>query len=216
VKSKKRLKEFVSNIDWSSSGHSEPVNTGALSEEECYQTYRAVIEDVGEFDTSDNHMNILGVRGFQGGDMVENVPNEYNDSIIVLWRDSDGSHCREYKASVDPGKNYTETSFFPEKGCAHLIDGQYLYKIGLHKGEYEALVQAGDVLIWRDYDKDYEYNDEELVEEGYFGINIHAGGLSDAVDAFSAGCQVIHGGREGKAWMEFVELAKSHPTDTIR
>jgi len=65
------------------------------------------------------------------------------------------------------------------------------YGIGFHQGKYEALVQIRPVKVWRDADKDMEF-DETKIDEGLFGINIHkAGADSTYVENWSEGCQVF-------------------------
>lgn len=47
---------------------------------------------------------------------------------------------------------------------------------------------------------------DATLDEGWFGINIHAAGTTDWVNNWSAGCQVIHGGVRGEAWKRFDRL----------
>ena len=61
-------------------------------------------------------------------------------------------------------------------GVAILKPGQYRgsHKLGLHQGKYEALRQKSPVKVYRDNNKDGDYDlIEENVQEGIFGINIH-------------------------------------------
>ena len=46
-----------------------------------------------------------------------------------------------------------------------------------------------------DKNKDGIRESDSIVETGYFGINLHAGGTTESVGNWSAGCQVIWGGR---------------------
>ncbi len=60
-----------------------------------------------------------------------------------------------------------------------------------------ALGQKKDVTVYRDNDRDNNYDlNESKTDTGIFGINIHratakTGGKSTRVDKWSAGCQVI-------------------------
>ena len=99
-----------------------------------------------------------------------------------------------FAATTDPGIT-SMTKPVSYKGCAILVPGQYrsAWKLGYHKGKYEAIVQYKPVKVYRDNNKDavYDFN-PKTVEEGTFGINIHkAGKHSTQVDNWSAGCQVL-------------------------
>jgi hypothetical protein len=156
-----------------------------------------------------NRLNICGLRGAEWVSnhsvrLVENVADRYNDSIVVF-----GTKFRVFRASVDPGAYYTSKPL-NSKGCAHLKNGAYLYVKGKHR-KYDALRQAegtsGKVTVWRDKDKDHKWDEGEVEESGHFGINIHAGGTTDKVGKWSAGCQVLWGGRKkGSPWEAFMKL----------
>ena len=54
--------------------------------------------------------------------------------------------------------------------------GQYRksHKLRLHAGKYMALGQQNPVTVYRDNDRDHNYDlDESKTETGLFGINIH-------------------------------------------
>jgi hypothetical protein len=83
------------------------------------------------------------------------------------------------------------------KGCAVLKPNQYLnaYKIGLHKGEYKALVQYAPVEVYRDNNKNEIAEEIGVVDKGLFGINIHRANpkaTSLLIEKWSAGCQVLN------------------------
>ena len=78
-----------------------------------------------------------------------------------------------------------------------LVPNQYIgaYKLGMHRGQYRALVQDKAVKVYRDSNKNtiLDY-DECSIEEGIFGINIHRSNpltYSKNVYKWSAGCQVF-------------------------
>ena len=80
-------------------------------------------------------------------------------------------------------------------GTAIVIPGQYrgLWHLGKHRNKYDALVQVGDIKVWRDVDRDGKL-DQGDVQEGLFGINAHRANATRAstqVDKWSAGCQVF-------------------------
>lgn len=165
---------------------------------------RQALSRAGHEIPAPNRLHLLGVRGATPVSPTvlrpgPNVPDRYNDSMVVF-----GTSLRAFLASVDPGSSPTLHPSNPE-GCAHLLNGHWLYQLGNHKGHL-ALVQAGPVTVWRDRDKDQVRDPHEATEAGWFGINIHAGGGGLAVGPNSAGCQVIHGGWDGEAWQAFYGL----------
>jgi hypothetical protein len=82
-------------------------------------------------------------------------------------------------------------------GTASLVPNQYrsTWRIDLHQGVYKALKQFKAVDTYRDKNKDLKYTRHiEDITSGIYGINIHrasATGVSNRVDKWSAGCQVI-------------------------
>jgi hypothetical protein len=132
--------------------------------------------------------NIFGIRADLG------AINKFDDIIGILRMNNGG--VREAllcNATTDPGLFYLNNPI-NIKGTAILIPGQYLcsHKIGLHKGQYRALVQCGKLRVWRDNDKDGEYDQTTPQDSEHDGINIHHAGVdSTVVDKWSAGCQVI-------------------------
>lgn len=165
------------------------------------------------FDDHPLYMNLIGVRGFWHGEAVANTFNIYNDTIFLLWKDQDSlKHVENFEASCDPGRLSQPT----KKGVAHLIEGQYFFSQGLHRGKYRALRQASPVRVKRYFDNDPERL-TPYMDEGFFGINIHCGGINNEVNNWSAGCQIIKGGQKGDAWKRFDHLIyEVAPPEQIR
>lgn len=142
------------------------------------------------FNKGKYNLNIIGVR--KSGDKVT---NNFDDFIVVEYIDMYGIKTREvFTATTDPGLS-SIINPISSKGCAILVPGQYrsCWKLGYHKGKYEAIVQYKPVKVYRDNNKDKVYDfDSKTIEEGIFGINIHkAGDNSTIVNGWSAGCQVL-------------------------
>jgi hypothetical protein len=83
------------------------------------------------------------------------------------------------------------------KGTALLKPGQWVdsWKVGMHQGKYEALVQCKPITVFRDKDKDAIAEETAVTDTGLFGINIHRAnpkGVSKYIDKWSAGCQVLN------------------------
>ena len=149
-----------------------------------------VDKDYVYFNKGKYNLNIIGVRR-----KCTKVTNQFDDYIVVEYIDMYGIKTREvFAATTDPGLS-SITNPISSKGCAILAPGQYrsCWKLGYHKGKYEAIVQYKPVKVYRDNNKDKVYDfDSKTIEEGIFGINIHkAGDNSTIVNGWSAGCQVL-------------------------
>ena len=149
-----------------------------------------VDKDYVYFNKGKYNLNIIGVRRAD-----TKVTNQFDDYIVVEYIDMYGIKTREvFAATTDPGLS-SITNPISSKGCAILAPGQYrsCWKLGYHKGKYEAIVQYKPVKVYRDNNKDAVYDfDSKTIEEGIFGINIHkAGDNSTIVNGWSAGCQVL-------------------------
>ncbi len=150
-------------------------------------------------------LNIVSYR------TANRVANSFDDYIFVFYKDKDGRWITHtWQSTSDPG---TKALRFPVNhlGTAILVAGQYVdaYQLGLHKGEYPAVVQVAPVRVYRDNNKDNVLNLNPLtINKGTFGINIHKAGLESAVvENWSSGCQVF---KRSKDFDSFMVLAKKH------
>ena len=153
----------------------------------------------------DYDLNIDGVRNSATG---QKVTNAFDDCITVSYKLGGEwkSHC--WMATTDPGKKGV-MEYHNAAGVARLVEGQYRgsHTLGLHQGKYEALKQQKPVKVYRDADKDMEY-DENKIQEGIFGINIHkAGADSTYVENWSEGCQVFKKAAEFEDFMALCRKA---------
>jgi len=137
------------------------------------------------------NVNIIGVRN------NSTKPNSFDDELHIIYRDNKNAVIHKiYDITTDAGLHYLLNPM-NSKGTALLVPNQYrgTWKIGLHRGKYEALVQSKPVKVWRDGNKDNVLDfDSTVTHEGVFGINIHranANRESVQVDKWSAGCQVF-------------------------
>ena len=155
--------------------------------------------------------NVLGVRNNTG------YTNTFDDDVCILRKNN--ANVWEIlicAATTDPGKYYME---HPEnvKGTAILKAGQHInsHKVGLHKGQYRALVQNAPLPVWRDNNKNDTY-DYTVTDVGNFGINIHHASpthTSTSVDNWSAGCTVVASPDEFKEFMVEIDehVAQGYP-----
>ncbi len=148
-------------------------------------------------------VNIVGVRNSSTGTKVTNL---FDDHLTVSYKENGEWKFFVWAATTDPGKKGV-LEYHNKDGVARLVPNQYRgsHAIGLHQGKYEALRQQKNVKVYRDANKDLNY-DEKLIAEGVFGINIHkAGQDSTWVENWSEGCQVF---KRVKDFDEFMKIVK--------
>jgi len=152
-------------------------------------------------------LNIVGVRNDSA------TPNKFDDILYAFWKDDkDKWNGSFYTITTDPGTYWLKNPM-NKLGAAILKDGQYIdaYKIGLHRGEYKALIEQKPVTVLRDYDRNaiLDFNNGKE-DTGNFGINIHRAGSKGTtinVDKWSAGCQVFENADD---FANFLNLAEKH------
>ena len=159
----------------------------------------------------DFDVNIVGVRNSATGNKVTNA---FDDTMTISYKNEDGEwQYHEFDCTTDPGSAYMDNPILENTGCAILKPNQYRgsHKLRLHQGKYLALGQKKPVTVYRDNDRDNNYDlDESKTDTGIFGINIHratgkSGGKSTRVDKWSAGCQVI---ADNDDWHEFLDICQ--------
>jgi len=154
----------------------------------------------GSISKNSNEMTLAGIRGSRADVYLKEVdsleitkrnlePDKYRCTIVQLFK----GKLMAFQATTLPGAYYTVNPMGPE-GAARLMNGRWILRRGLHNGN-PALVQGGVMLIMRDTDKDYNMDwDTDYFQAGnWFGINNHAGGGTDSIGKWSAGCQVVRG-----------------------
>jgi hypothetical protein len=167
------------------------------------------VESLGHaiFTSGIYNLNIIGIR------TKDSHLNEFDDRMCVVFRDEMSWITRTWPCTTDPG-NYWRDNYGNVAGAAILVPGQYrsAYKIGKHRGRYDALVQRGGaVQVYRDANRDEVLDhDPDTVEEGFFGINIHkAGQNSTFVNKWSAGCQVFANENDFEEFMSICYAART-------
>jgi len=170
-------------------------NLKNFSEEDKYNLFKKTIESVGVFHSQKGKINILGIRGLNNGEFVEENKNTlFDDTIAIIYIDNQNKkRVTEFNASCEPGRYWVKKSS-EGKGAALLAKGQHKYKLGYHKksskfielsddnfrkGMYRALQPSTKVKIWRVKDADSDgYIDKNELKKGDDNdtINIHYGG----------------------------------------
>jgi hypothetical protein len=145
------------------------------------------------FEEGDFNLNLIGVRNSDTGDTVTNA---FDDTFFIAYRDAGKWKIHNYACTTDPGAHWQQAPM-NAGGTASLVPNQYrsTWRIDLHQGIYKALKQFKPVDTYRDKNRDLKYTRHiEDITNGIYGINIHrasATGVSNRVDKWSAGCQVI-------------------------
>ena len=151
-------------------------------------------------------VNIVGIRNASTGQKVTNV---FDDYLTLSYKVDGQWKFHIWPATTDPGKKGV-MEYHNAKGVARLVEGQYRgsHTIGLHQGKYEALRQQKNVKVYRDANRDLSY-DENKMDEGLFGINIHkAGADSTYVENWSEGCQVFKRSADFEEFMKICRKAR--------
>jgi hypothetical protein len=154
----------------------------------------------------DFDVNIVGVRNSDTGNAVTNA---FDDRITVSYKENGNWVYKEWVITTDPGKKGV-MEYHNAAGVARLVEGQYRgsHMLGLHQGKYEALRQKSNVKVYRDPNRDMKY-DENKIQEGVFGINIHKAGVdSTFVENWSEGCQVFKRAKDFEEFMVIMRKAK--------
>lgn len=135
---------------------------------------------------------------------------EYNDRIVVLWRDASGKHAREFGATTEPSARYEDTpenrKSYPKRilgvdanrdgrkdtGC--LPDGLYQYEKSNSAHLGKVLRPCSDIFVVRDVDHDGDFDEADKAASVADKLNssrsvlFHTGGRNDT---FSAACQTM-------------------------
>jgi len=138
----------------------------------------------------DYNLNLIGIRCQQ-----DKNSNSFNDVLAVLYTLNGRQHLHCFRITTDPGDDYREHPI-NSLGTAILKPGHYpgCWRIGSHRGKYQALVQCAKMTVYRDNDMDDELDTDVSTESGLFGINLHRANAnipSNEVNRWSAGCQVV-------------------------
>ena len=189
-----------------------------VTREQVEQTIKQMT-DYKWFEKGDYNLNIVGIRN---SNTKGKVTNRFDDKITLSYKIGTDEHgnggewqFHSFDCTTDPGTHWVE-NIMRKEGVAILKPGQYRssHKIRKHQGRYEALGQQKPVKVYRDDNLDQWYNlNEDSVQEGLFGINIHratkyAGKKSTQVDKWSAGCQVIASNDDWKLFMKICRKAR--------
>lgn len=162
-----------------------------LAIKEIYQAMVAKGHAVFESDDKPYNLNIIGLR------TDTRTANKFDDWLYLMWKFRGNWNLHAAPCTTDPGTYWLATDGSGRGiGTAIVKPGQYrgMWRLGEHRGKYDALVQHNDVTLLRDNNQDGLLDLDSAVEEtGLFGINQHRSNAkheSINVDRWSAGCIV--------------------------
>ena len=157
------------------------------------------------FDNGEYNLNIIGIRN------PNLVANSFDDTLVLIYKVNKEWVVKVYPITTDAGTYWLKNPM-DKRGTAILVPNQYrgVYSIAKHLNKYDALCQInGVVKTYRDNNRDKILDmDEKTISQGYYGINIHRSNpytSSDAVEKWSAGCQVF---KNVKDFNEFMSICK--------
>jgi hypothetical protein len=157
------------------------------------------------FENGDYNVNVIGIRNSAPGNKVTNL---FDDWLTLSYKENGVWQFYIWNATTDPGKA-PMVAGNRIGGIARVVPGQYpgSHMVRLHQGKYEALGQKANIKVYRDNDRDTEY-DTDTITEGVYGINIHkAGQDSTWVERWSEGCQVFKRVKDFDVFMKICKKA---------
>lgn len=157
--------------------------------------------------------NIVYVEG-ANADGAPNADknNEFNDRRILIAIEG-GKPVIKFNVlgSTEPGDYYTKNPL-NASGAARIAFGQYkAWRVGMHhpgkKGQHEALVQVGEISVYRDFNKDGKRTGDRIDVGAAFYINQHSGYDAPVgnIGRSSAGCLVSRTTADHKEFMRLVK-----------
>lgn len=158
------------------------------------------------FLSKDMDLNIIGARN------PEPRPDEFDDLLHVVYK-LDGKYIETiFPATLDAGKHWMENPSRSDGTAVLIHPYQYrsAFTFGMHKGQYDCLVQRKEIPVWREKDLDLEIDEHN--PSTAWAIQIHRAASherSSQVGRYSAGCLVIQTG-----FSEFMDLCRQQKTFT--
>ena len=220
---------FDRALDWSGATrcYEMPHGNFLLTESAAYAHWLEIVRKTlwYEVEQTVGVRTVIGVRGSVPGSFLwhGNPKNQFNDTIVLLWRDEDGTpKVKEFPMTADPG-----TYPFPANESSALYPNRhYAYINGWHRGYNALSIVPSGYRVRDDGNKNGHWDDDRNgwldggIEDRFRGgsaHNIHMASPSRSIENqiihnWSAGCQVIPGTNN---WMEFIGHAWTNLNDQV-
>lgn len=205
-----------------------PVGVMNLTQDEAYDLYREIAELTTGVSmvTTPGVRSVVGLRRGYPGRLVpnSNLPNRFNNTIVLLWRDLNGDkNVREFPVTTNTGAY----DFGWHNSSSLRANRRYRYINGWHRSYNALRINESSYLVWDDannngfWDSDrngwlppHSPQDHQRTGSAH---NIHMGSVNAplggaAVHNWSAGCQVIPGIAN---WIEFITHAWTNMNDPV-
>jgi hypothetical protein len=156
-----------------------------------------------------NNLNIVYVEGVEpDGTPNADTMNQWNDLRLLLKIENKIPKIVDYwRATTEPGWKYTANPL-NAGGAFRIAFGAYkAWSVGQHRN-HEALVQVGEIVGYRDRNKDGFRTGDTKVRGSEYAVNQHHGYNVLQVDGASAGCLV---GQSIEGHEQFMRLIKCDP-----
>jgi len=165
--------------------------------------YRAIWQLYLEHGAEWQKVNVFGIRDEQN--MNQDL---FNDFICIATTDE----VHLFKGTCDPSVYWTQVggAAKDKKGVAHICYGYHknVYREGWHFNQYALVQRAGKIKIWRDGNNNFRKDNSDIIQTGYFGVNIHTtSGEPSKIGMWSAGCQVIQRKKDFAKFMQIIKVS---------
>jgi len=173
-----------------------------------------------------NEFNLFGVR-FDRDSKNKDKINDY----LGYWMDDD---IFITKGTTKPGVQYVNNPIEGTKGVFTLVEGKHekVWSLGFHGvdpnsgrsglARHKALVNTKGVCKctkgWRDINKNFVYDDKDVLVCGYYAVNFHnMGQINEAarvdIGKMSAGCQVVRSRKDFEKIIKKFEETENYKTN---
>lgn len=174
--------------------------TEGLSAAQRYRIYAAYVKEHGDAqarrDLAAGRRVVLSLRRDTPMNGSTPYTGRYDDRMVVLWRDRDGAHAKEFAANTEPNRQWSIPANNSSKPVGRLADGQTVRYARSWSSKFGAhLVPLGRPAAQRDRDRNYRFSRDERAYTGAWGgqsMFIHRGFAGNTA---SQGCQTIEQSR---------------------
>ena len=220
---------FTRAAPWTGERRCYVLPTGArlLTEAEAHRLWVSLVEATLwlAVDEAPGQRTVVGLRGAYPGtfEWHQNAPNRFNDTLVLLWREADGTpHVREFPVNTDTGSYnfgyHSSSSLTPNR--------QYRYVNGWHRSYNALRMDLPGYPVRDDANKNGHWDSDrngwlsggsDDHDRNGSAHNIHMASVDGRlgeipINRWSAGCQVIPGMEN---WIEFIGNAWTQTGDAV-